>query len=61
MDKTLFTQGEMQDVLAGLRSLDSVNGTNRYGQLMEKLSAGSSDFKYAHLLTGAENWILRGD
>lgn len=44
MDKTLFTQGEMQDILAGLRSLDSVNGTNRYGQLMEKLSAGSSDF-----------------
>ena len=44
LDKTLFTQGEMLDILAGLRSLDSVNGTNRYGQLMEKLSAGSSDF-----------------
>lgn len=27
LDKTLFTQGEMQDILAGLRSLDSVNGT----------------------------------
>ena len=34
----------MKDILAGLRSLDSVHGTNRYGQLMEKLSAGSSDF-----------------
>ncbi|MDE6208221.1 MAG: YafY family transcriptional regulator [Lachnospiraceae bacterium] len=44
LDKTLFTYGEMQDILAGLRSLDSVNGTNRYGKLMEKLSAGSSDF-----------------
>ena len=44
LDKTLFTQGEMLDILAGLRSLDSVNGTNRYGQLMEKLSAGSSVF-----------------
>lgn len=44
LDKTLFTQGEIQDILAGLRSLDSVNGTNRYGQLMEKLSVGSSDF-----------------
>lgn len=44
MDRTLFTQMEMQDILAGLRSLDSVNGTNRYGQLMEKLSLGSSDF-----------------
>lgn len=34
----------MQDILAGLRSLDSVNGTNRYAKLMEKLSVGSSDF-----------------
>lgn len=44
MDRTIFSVTEMQDILAGLRSLDSVNGTNRYGQLMEKLSAGSSDF-----------------
>ncbi|RKI38929.1 YafY family transcriptional regulator [bacterium D16-51] len=44
MDRTLLTNKEMQDILAGLRSLDSVNGTNRYVQLMEKLSAGSSDF-----------------
>lgn len=44
VDRTMLTQGEMQDILAGLRSLDSVNGTNRYGQLMEKLSTGSSDF-----------------
>lgn len=44
IDKTMLTRSEMQDILAGLRSLDSVNGTNRYGQLMEKLSIGSSDF-----------------
>lgn len=44
IDKTLVNYTEMQDILAGLRSLDSVNGTNRYGTLMEKLSAGSSDF-----------------
>ena len=44
IDRTLLTSAEMQDILAGLRSLDSVNGTNRYSQLMEKLSAGSSDF-----------------
>ena len=44
LNRTLFTHGEMQDILAGLRSLDSVNGTNRYGKLMEKLSVGSSDF-----------------
>lgn len=44
MERTLLTGSEMQDILAGLRSLDSVNGTNRYGQLMEKLCVGSSDF-----------------
>ena len=44
LDKTLFTYGEMQDILAGLRSLDSVNRTNYYEKLMEKLSVGSSDF-----------------
>ncbi len=44
IDKTMLTKGEMQDIIAGLGGLDSVNGTNRYGQLMEKLSIGSSDF-----------------
>lgn len=44
---------EMRDILAGLRSLDSVNGTNRYGQLMEKLSAGSSNF-----LTGDQSVLI---
>lgn len=53
MDRTLLTNVEMQDILAGLRSLDSINGTNRYGQLMEKLSAGSSDF-----MTGNQSVLI---
>lgn len=44
IDRTVLTTTEMQDILAGLRSLDSINGTNRYGQLMEKLLTGASDF-----------------
>lgn len=44
VNQTMLTGAEMRDVLAGLRSLDSVNGTNQYKRLMEKLSAGSSDF-----------------
>lgn len=44
IDKTLLTSSDMQAILAGLRSLDSVSGTNRYVQLMEKLSAGSSSY-----------------
>lgn len=43
MDRTLLTSGDMKSILAGLRSLDSVSGTNRYQQLMEKLSTGSSE------------------
>ena len=30
IDRTLLTSSEMQAILAGLRSLDSVSGTNRY-------------------------------
>lgn len=44
MDRTLLTSRDMQMILAGLRSLDSVSGSNYYGQLMEKLKPGSSQF-----------------
>lgn len=53
LDRTILTNEEMQDILAGLRSLDSVNGTKRYGQLMEKLSAGASDF-----MTGGQSVLI---
>ena len=53
MERTLLTSRELQDILAGLRSLDSINGTNRYGQLMEKLSTGSSDF-----MTGDQSVLI---
>lgn len=43
VDRTVLSTGDMQAILAGLQSLDSVSGTNRYAQLMEKLSAGGSD------------------
>lgn len=44
MDRTLLTSRDMQMILAGLRSLDSVSGSRYYGQLMEKLQAGASNF-----------------
>ena len=43
LDRTILTSRDMQMILAGLRSLDSVSGSHYYGQLMEKLKAGSSD------------------
>lgn len=44
MDRTILTSKDMQMILAGLRSLDSVSGSRYYGRLMEKLQAGSSGF-----------------
>lgn len=42
MDRTVLSTADMQAILAGLQSLDSVSDTKRYAQLMEKLSAGAS-------------------
>ncbi|MBR1740655.1 MAG: YafY family transcriptional regulator [Lachnospiraceae bacterium] len=44
MDSTILTSKDMQMILAGLRSLDSVSGSRYYGQLMEKLQTGLSEF-----------------
>lgn len=44
MDRTLLTSRDMQMIMAGLRSLDSVSGSHYTSQLMEKIKAGSSDF-----------------
>lgn len=44
VDKTLFTSAEIQAILSGLKSLDSISGSNRYQLLMDKLSCGSNDY-----------------
>ena len=44
MDRTILTSKDMQMILAGLRSLDSVSGSRYYSQLMEKIQTGSSEF-----------------
>lgn len=58
VDRTVLTQPEMQAILAGLRSLDSVSGTRRYAQLMEKLSAGTNGLVpgSAHMLIDLSSW-----
>ena len=53
MDRTLLTSRDMQMILAGLRSLDSVSGNSYYGQLMEKLQAGSSE-----LISGRDSILI---
>lgn len=53
MDRTILTSKDMQMILAGLRSLDSVSGSRYYGQLMEKIKVGSSDF-----VSGSESILI---
>lgn len=58
IDRTLLTSSDMQAILAGLRSLDSISGTNRYAQLMEKLSVGASNLLAGdqHILIDLSSW-----
>lgn len=58
IDRTLLSASDMQAILAGLRSLDSVSGTNRYVQLMEKLSVGASNLLQGdqHILIDLSSW-----
>ena len=58
MDRTLLTSKDMQMILAGLRSLDSVSGSRYYEQLMEKLKP---DFLPAGAAAGAEEKNGRGE
>ena len=60
IDKTLLSMSDMQAILAGLRSLDSVSGTNRYARLMEKLSVGASNLLSgdSHILIDLSSWHL---
>lgn len=42
IDKTLLTTKEMQTILAGLKSIDSVDGTSGYQTLVDKIYPGNS-------------------
>ena len=53
MDRTILTSKDMQMILAGLRSLDSVSGSKYYSQLMEKVQAGS-----ANMISGSESILI---
>lgn len=53
MDRTLLTSKDMQMILAGLRSLDSVSGSQYYSQLMEKIQTGSSE-----LISGRDSMLI---
>ena len=53
IDRTVLTSKDMQTILAGLRSLDSISGSSYYSRLMEKLQTGSSD-----MISGKESMLI---
>lgn len=52
IDRTLLSSDEMKAIITGLNSLDSISGSSRYKQLMNKLSADSDR------LVNADNNII---
>ncbi len=59
LDKSLLTSEDMQAILAGLKSLDSVSGSNRYQQLMSRLCPPGYDLLPAdeqHILIDLASW-----
>ena len=58
IDRTLLTSSDMQAILAGLRSLDSVSGTGRYARLMDRLLPGASELLSgdSHILIDLSSW-----
>ncbi len=55
IDRTLLSTSDMQAILTGLRSLDSVSGTNRYAQLMERLTSNILEGD-THILIDLSSW-----
>ena len=53
MDRTILSSKDMQMIMSGLRSLDSVSGSHYYSQLMEKIKAGSTE-----LVSGSESILI---
>lgn len=57
IDKTLLTNADMQAILTGLKSLDSVSGTKRYQCLMEKFaSAEYETVSDKHMMIDLSGW-----
>lgn len=58
IDGTIFSSQEMQSILTGLKSLDSISNTNYYRQLMEKLSLSETNILNTknHIIIDLSSW-----
>lgn len=58
LDKTLLSSQDLRSIIAGLKGLDSVSGSNQYRQLMEKLHVDSSGVSTSdnHFIINLSGW-----
>lgn len=58
LDKTLLSSRDLRSIIAGLKGLDSVSGSNQYRQLMEKLHVDSSAVSTSdnHFIINLSGW-----
>lgn len=56
IDRILLSSAEMAAIFAGLKSLDSVSGTNHYRQLMDKLSVSDTINADNHIIIDLSIW-----
>lgn len=56
IDRILLSSAEMAAIFAGLKSLDSVSGTNHYRQLMDKLSVCDTINADNHIIIDLSMW-----
>jgi predicted DNA-binding transcriptional regulator YafY len=58
IDRTVLTSSDMKAILTGLKSLDTVSGTGRYQQLMDKLSVKGSlrETENNHIYINLSSW-----
>lgn len=58
LDKTLLSSQDLRSIIAGLKGLDSVSGSNQYRQLMEKIHVDSSAVSTSdnHFIINLSGW-----
>lgn len=58
IDRTLLTSADMQAILTGLKSLDSVSQTNRYRTLMDKIHLKNPEIleDNSHIIINLGSW-----
>ncbi len=56
LDRALFCEQDLRDILCGLRTLESVSPSRRYARLIDRVSAGGARPEDGHMLVDLASW-----